>query len=89
MLAPDQIRLLPNRRFAFETVSGREIKGIYEPTEAHPETLFLSTIAKLPEGSSFLIVRTYPVEAKLSIEELAAKGEDLHAEAQAKEYNLG
>ena len=45
----------------------------------------LSTLAKLPNGSLFAIVRTYAVEAKLSIEELAAKGESLCAEARLKE----
>ncbi|WP_158787742.1 hypothetical protein [Granulicella sp. L46] len=85
MLTADQIRLLPNRRFAFEAASGREIKGTYEPTERQPETLWLSTIAKLSNGSPFLVVRSYLVSSKLSVEELAAKGEDLDAEAQAKE----
>jgi hypothetical protein len=47
--------------------------------------LALGTIAKLPNGKSYLIVRTYPVEAKLGIAELEAKGEELHAEAQEKE----
>jgi hypothetical protein len=85
MLTPDNIRLLPQGQFAFETASGREIKGGYEPTEAHPQMLALGTIAKLSNGKSYLIVRTYPVEAKLGIAELEAKGEELHAEAQEKE----
>jgi hypothetical protein len=87
MLTADKIRRLPNGRFAFETASGREIKGAYEPTESQPKTLALGTLAKLSNGSPFLVVRTHPVDAILSIEELSAKAEDLDAEARTKERN--
>ncbi len=81
MLTSDQIRRLPDKRFAFATASGREIKGGYEPSEDQPDTLVLAILAKLPNGEPYPIARTYPVGAKLSIAELEAEGESLDTEA--------
>lgn len=84
MPTPERIRVLPEG-FAFEAASGREIKGAYEPNGQNPETLWLSTIARLSDGSPFLLGRSFPVQGKLSVEELAAKGENMDAEARKKE----
>jgi hypothetical protein len=81
MPAPSDVRLLPKRQFAFPTRTNREVKGQYEPNEREPKTLWLSTIARRPNGSPYLIARSYVVTAVLSLEMLGQLGEELDAEA--------
>lgn len=85
MLTPDQIRLLPQRKFAFPTSKGREIKGEYWPSERQPEQLMLATTARLKDGKPFALVRMHEVSSRLAPDQLYVLGEQLETEATEKE----